>query len=320
MDRLGAAHEARASELQSLIVGSTKRVISPDAADALTVEELRGYPLCPPSSEAVIRDRVSRALDALFTKKEARPHRERRAMVVASVGCEEGGRLLVSLGLGLGVGESVQATYQVDARSAKLVVDGLALAHADLDGDGHRDVIWRGPDRHIVVRFAGSGKPPLKTPLMVPESDDTSYFFAGAPSLESAFALVRAYRTFNGSSKLEERLRWNGKQFVTVDRLTDDDFEARYEAARERELAVLDDSMFGGFGKLHGDLEHCASLTTIDAACATVFDSAVSALTKGGIADSDARTGLRSYLGWQPCPEASTTGAPKASASLDGAP
>ena len=167
------------------------------------------------------------------------------------------------------------------------------------------------------MRFAGNGKP-LKTTLKVPESDDTDSFFAGAPSLESAFALVLAYRTFNGSSAIKERLRWNGKQFVTVDRLTDDDFEARYEAARERELAVLDDSMIGGFGKLHRDLEYCASLTTIDAACTAVFESAASALAKGGIADSDARTSLRAYLGWQPCPQTSTTGAPKASASIDG--
>ncbi|MBX3192120.1 MAG: hypothetical protein KF819_34345 [Labilithrix sp.] len=318
MNRLEAAHDARASELQSLILGSTKRVISADGGDALTVEELRGYPLCPASSETVIQDRVSRALDALFTKKEARPHRDMRAKVVASVGCEEAGRLLVSLRLGLGIGESVQATYQVDDRSAKLVVDGLALAHADLDGDGHRDVIWHAPDRHIAVRFTGSEKT-LKTPLNVPEYGDTDYSFAGAPSLKSAFAMVRAYKTFNRSFSVEERLRWDGKQFVVVDRLTDDDFEARYEVARERELAVLDDSVFGGFGKLRVDLEHCASLTTIDAACTSVFESAASTLTKGGIADSDARAGLRSYLGWQQCPRTSATGAPKASASLDGA-
>lgn len=308
LNPLHAAHDARASELQSLIVGSTQRVIRADGGEALTVEELRRHPSCPPSSEAVLHDRVSRALDALFTKKEARSHGDRRAMVVASVGCEEAGRLLVSLGLGLGVGESVQATYQVDDRSAKLVVDGLALAHGDLDGDGHRDLIWRAPDRHIAVRFTGSERT-LKTPLKVPESDDTDYSFAGAPSLESAFALVLAHRTFNGSSEIEERLRWNGKQFVAVDRLTDDGFEARYAAARERELAVLDDSMFGGFGKLRIDLERCANLTTIDAGCATVFENATATLTKGGIANSEARTALRSYLGWQRCPQGSATGA-----------
>jgi hypothetical protein len=297
-----AAHDARASELHELIVGSSKRVIREAGGEELTVEELSRSPSCAPSSETVLRDRVSRALDAFFTKKEARPHRGRRGMVVASVGCEEAGRVLVSLGLGLGVGESVQATYQVDDRRAKLVVDGRAFAHADLDGDGHRDVIWQALDRHIAVRFAGSERT-LKTPLKVPESDDTDDYVAGAPLLKSAFALVLAYRTSNGSSVIKERLRWNGEQLDPVDRLIDDDFEARYEAARERELAVLDDSMLGGFGKLRVDLEHCASLTTIDAACTTVFENATCTLTKGGIVDSDARTILRTYLGWQPCPQ-----------------
>lgn len=66
---------------------------------------------------------------------------------------------------------------------------------------------------------------------------------------------------------------------------------------------MLNDPMFGGFGKLRFDLERCASLTTIDAGCTTVFESAARALTTGGIADADARTGLRSYLGWPPCPQ-----------------
>lgn len=317
LDRIRAAHDARASELESLIVGSSKRVVSTDGGEGLTVEELSRHPSCPPSSDTALQDRLSRALDTFFTKKEARPHRDRRGMVAASVGCEETGGLLVSLGLGIGVGESVQATYRVDHRSAKLVVDGLALAHADLDGDGQRDVIWRAPDRHIAVRFAGSGKT-LKTPLNVPECEDTDCSFAGAPSLESAVGIVRAYKTFNRSFRIEERLRWNGKQFAAVDRLTDDDFEARYEAARERELAVLDDPMFGGFGKLRADLEHCASVTTIDAACTTVFESAAGALTKGGIADPEAHAVLRSFLGWQRCPQKAATGAPEASASSDG--
>ena len=164
LDRLRTAHDARASELKSLIVGSSKRIIRGDDGEALEVEEISRYPSCPPASETVLRERISRALDAFFRKKEARPHRDMPRPFVR-VGCEEAGRVLVSLKLGLGLGESVQATFQVDERSAKLIVDGIALAHGDLDGDGHRDVIWEAPDGRIAVRFTGS----KRTLTLLPE-------------------------------------------------------------------------------------------------------------------------------------------------------
>jgi hypothetical protein len=238
---------------------------------------------------------VARALDAFFNKKEARLHRDRRGMVAVDIGCQEAGTLLVSLSLGIGVGESVHATYRVDEKRAPPIVDGPALAHADLDGDGQRDVVWTTPDGHLAVRFADRT---LTTPLKVPESEDTDFFFAGAPALERAFALVIAYRAFNGTSEIKERARWDGKQFVSVDRL-DEAFEAKYESARGRELAVLDDAMFGGFGQLRGELERCAN--TIGPSCTAVFDKTVSLLTKGGVSYPDARAGLRSFLGWHTC-------------------
>lgn len=277
-----------------------------DGGDSLAVEELRRSSACPASSENVLRTRIARAIDAFFATKAARPHRGLRARVVASIGCEDEGSLLVSLGLGLGVGQSLWATFEVEERHAVFVAGGRAIAHEDLDGDGLRDVIWLPPDRHVAVRFASNERSArtLQTGLDVPESEDTDSFFAGAPSLESAFALVLAYRTFNGSSLIERRLRWNGKEFVDVSRLTDDDFETRYETARERELAVLDDPISGGFGKLRSELDRCAQLTTVDIACKTAFDSAVAKLTTGGISESDAREALRSYLGWQRCPRA----------------
>jgi hypothetical protein len=173
---LQAAHDARASELETLIVGSTKRALHADSGERLKLEELPRHPACTPSFDALVQDRVARALDAFFNKKEARLHRDRRGMVAVDIGCEEAGTLLVSLSLGIGVGESVHATYRVDEKRAPPIVDGPALAHADLDGDGQRDVVWTTPDGHLAVRFADRT---LTTPLKVPESEDTDFFLRG---------------------------------------------------------------------------------------------------------------------------------------------
>lgn len=300
LDIVQSAHGARASELQRLVDGSRERVVRTDGGADLSVDELPRIPSCAASSDAVLRDRVGRALDALFTRKEARPHRARTVHV--GVGCEESGRLLVSLHLAIGLGESVDGTYRVDERSAKPIVDGIALAHADLDGDGQRDVIWLAPDRQINVRFAGTDRT-QKTALKLEECEDTDCSFAAVPPLESGVAIVRARQSYYPSSgrdiRIDERLRWNGKDFVSVDRITEDDFERRYETARERELAVLDDPMFGDFGKLRGELDRCAAVTQLDDACAALFERAEATLSRGGVAD--ARAALRRYLGWRPC-------------------
>ena len=58
LDRLRTAHDARASELKSLIVGSSKRIIRGDDGEALEVEEISRYPSCPTASETVLRDRT----------------------------------------------------------------------------------------------------------------------------------------------------------------------------------------------------------------------------------------------------------------------
>jgi hypothetical protein len=300
---LRTAHDARASELHGLILGASTRPLTRDGGEKQTVEELTRHPACASLADSVLHDRIARALDAFFVRKEARPYADRRAQVSVGVGCEERGRLLVTLGLGIALGEHVRATYEVDERSARLLVDGLALAHADLDGDGRRDLVWREPHgdgTRVAVRFAGTGRE-QHAPLEVGTSEDSDYVFAGAPALKGAFALVRARGGSNGSESITERLRWDGKQFAIVERLTDDDFEARYEAARERELSVLDDPMFGGFGKLRVDLDRCAGATTIDLPCTTILESAVRMLTRGGVPEAEAHTTLLAYLGWQPC-------------------
>lgn len=305
VEAIRVTHSARAAEVEELIVGSSKRAIRVDrdeGEDGRQVEVLRAQPGCRPVSDAVANDRIRRALDTFFTRKDARPHRGRRGMVVASIGCEERGELLVSLGLGLGIGEILRATYRVGAHAAVLVVEGAALAHVDLDGDGRRDVVWFAPNRHVAVRFTSRRKA-IETTLEVPESEDTDYSFAAAPSLATSFALVRAYRGHTGSIALEERLRWDGTAFVAVERLDDDGFEGRYEAARVSELAVLDDPIAGGIGKLHSATVRCARVGAIDATCEQAFASAVGALTAGGVADAEEI--VRAALGWRPCADAS---------------
>jgi hypothetical protein len=300
---LRTAHDARAAELHGLILGTSTRLLAADGGAKQTFEELTRLPACAPPSDGVLQDRISRALDTFFARKDARPYADRRAQVSVGIGCEEQRRVLVTLGLGIALGESVRATYEVDDRSAKLLVDGLALAHADLDGDGRRDVVWSAPHGNgtrVAVRFAGTGRE-QSTPLEVGTSEDSDYVFAGAPLLRSAFALVRAHRGPYASDSITQRLRWDGKEFASVERLTDDDFEARYEAARERELAVLDAPMLGDFGKLRADLDRCAGAASIDAACTTVFAIAARTLTRGGVTEAEARTTLQAYLGWQPC-------------------
>ena len=90
--------------------------------------------------------------------------------------------------------------------------------------------------------------------------------------------------------------------------MTDDGFEERFAVASEREHALLDDAMFGGFGKLHWDLLKCAEAHAITPECTTVLDATAAALAKGGIPDAHARLLVRGYLGWQPCTAGSASG------------
>lgn len=258
----------------------------------MKVEMLEGSPVCSPRPEAVIERRVARALEAFFTKTEAQAHRDRASSVHVAVGCEESGKLLVSLALGLAIGEHLEATYSVDERSAALVVSGVALAHADLDGDGLRDVVWRGPDRRIGARLARSGQT-VTTPLRAPENEDCDGFVVGAPSLHGAFALVLASFNCAGDEAIQERFLWNGKQLVSVERLPDADFEARYEAALARDRAV---SAGGDFYLVRFDLERCAQRSSSGPECRSVHERAVRALTTGGVPEAEARAGVRSFL------------------------
>ena len=292
---MNIAHTARAAELGDLIFGSKTRVIG----EGLKVEELTAYPLCPSSSDALVHDRTSRALDALFQQKEAKAHEEMRSNAGISIGCEQAGFLLVSAGLSWGIGESAHGTYLVDERSAKLVVDGTALAHVDLDGDGQRDMIWAGKAR-IMIRFSGSGKS-VATSIKVEPADDIDSMFVGFPALGTGVALVIGYRAGHGSFYVNERRLWNGKAFETVERLPGD-FEARYELAWSRQEAVLDDSMFGTFTKLRGALDRCAPTDPSDPTCAALFEHAWSTLALGGIPEPDARGFVLELLGWRPCP------------------
>jgi hypothetical protein len=217
--------------VSAFLHGSRKRGVVLDN-EQVDVEELARLQTCVPPPDAALAARVSRAKQTFFAKKELRDRGTSTPWL--GVGCEEHGELLVSLALGLGVGEVVEATYLVDERRARLLVDGTTIAHADLDGDGRRDVIWAAPTwigampgHRVVIRFADRGRQ-QRTAVTWSMAEDSDSFGVGAPALGDVFALVVVYDSESGTS-IQERLLWNGRAFAPVPRL-DDAFEARFMA------------------------------------------------------------------------------------------
>lgn len=251
------------------------------------------YPACPRPPDDVARARVTTAVDAFFASRRMSPHREARGRELFAVGCEEGGKLLVSISLGLALGEVFEATYVVAPARAEPLVENFAIAHADLDGDGKRDLVFargRGDvfvrrTMRVTARFSATGRV-VETPVEWHYNvDEFPHVYATAPPLANGAAIVFTERHLDGTRRITKRHRWTGARLGSADRL-EPEFEKRYEAAVAR-VAEL--------GQLSTDLDRCAGADAgpIDSACEAAMSTAARTLESEPL--------VHGYVGVRPC-------------------
>lgn len=295
--RLRAYTNGPRAALAALLEGGSSVSFKDATGDTVAVKNIARGGACAPPPVDTLRASYDVARKAFVAQPALRKRAGVPLPLHVGVGCEENGRLLLTMSASFGIFDHVDATYLVSTTSAEMVGPYETFAHADVDGDGKLDLVWAVPELprakpipklRAEVRLGAAGHRRVPTPASwyEPESEENSH--GAAPEQPTGFAFLVVNDDLSSGHKIvQRRYAFRDGHLVETARL-EDAFETRVTQLQQRIAAIA-------------ELGSCAGAAPEDARCAALVDGAVAKLVKAGMTSEEARAEAQLQVGWRPC-------------------